>query len=452
MGYSIFNMRKKRSTWLTIGLVVILAALAVWVDWPSQTKISVGRLQRDFTVKLGLDLQGGAHLIYRANVEGISTADVDDALAGVRDVIERRVNAFGVSEPVVQTNRVGSEQRVIVELAGVHDPSEAIKLIGETPRLDFRREVGREEALQQFNIDDPDSITGPIFERTKLTGKHLKRASVSFDQVVGQPQVNLEFDSEGSEFFAELTRQNLGQRIAIYLDEVPISAPVVQSEITNGLAVISGGFSLDEAKQLSQRLNAGALPVPIELIGQQTIGPALGRLSIRQSVVAGLMGLLAVAVWMIVFYRLPGVMACASLVLYAIFFLALVKLIPVTLTLAGVAGFILTVGMAVDANVLIFERFRENLRAGRSVPYAMEDGFHEAWGSIRASNVSSLLTALVLYALGTSIIRGFALTFALGILLSMFTAITVTRSLLDLVVASPRLHQPWLLAVRTVKK
>lgn len=443
--------KETKRLWLTVLGVGVLAGLALWIDVPQHPTISLGAFSRDLNVKLGLDLQGGSHLVYRADVSGISEDDIPDSVAGVRDVIERRVNAFGVSEPIVQTNRVGDEHRVIVELAGVHDPGMAIKLIGETPQLDFRREVVSEEVLQQFNVDDPSSIEGPVFERTDLTGKQLKRASVSFDQVLGQPQVNLEFDGEGSDLFAELTRENLGKRIAIYLDGVPISAPVVQTEITNGQAVISGGFDLEEAKQLSQRLNAGALPVPIELIGQQTVGPSLGRLSIEHSITAGVVGLVLVIVWMILFYRLPGVVAGVALVLYAIFFLALVKLVPITLTLAGVAGFILTVGMAVDANVLIFERFRENLRGGRSVRYALENGFKEAWSSIRASNVSSLLTALVLYSFGTSIIRGFALTFALGIMLSMFTAVTVTRTLLSLILAGKKAQRSWLLAVRSVK-
>jgi preprotein translocase subunit SecD len=437
--------KEMKRLWLAMLGIVVLAGLALWVDVPQHPNISIGAFTRDLNIKLGLDLQGGSHLVYRADVAGISEDDIPDSLAGVRDVIERRVNAFGVSEPIVQTNRVGDERRVIVELAGVHDPGMAIKLIGETPQLDFRREVVTEEVLQQFNVDDPEKITGPVFEHTDLTGKHLERASVSFDQMLGQPQVNLEFDGEGRDLFAELTRENLGKRIAIYLDGVPISAPVVQAEISNGQAVISGGFTLEEAKQLSQRLNAGALPVPIELIGQQMVGPSLGRLSVEQSVKAGVAGLIMVMVWMILFYRLPGVVAGVALILYAIFFLALVKLVSITLTLAGVAGFILTVGMAVDANVLIFERFRENLRAQRSVRYSLEHGFREAWSSIRASNVSSLLTALVLYGFGTSIIRGFALTFALGIILSMFTAVVVTRTLLSLVLAGRGGQKPFLL-------
>jgi protein-export membrane protein SecD len=433
-----------------LGLLALLIATGagVWVAGPWHPTISLGAFQRDLTIKLGLDLQGGTQLVYRADVTGVPSDEAPDALAGVRDVIERRVNAFGVSEPVVQTSRVGDEHRVIVELAGVHDPHEAIRLIGETPQLDFRREVAPEEAAAQFNVDDPASVVGPIFERTELTGKNLQRASVSFDPVIGQPQVNLEFDGEGTELFAELTRQNLGQRIAIYLDGVPISAPVVQAEISNGQAVISGGFTLDEAKQLSQRLNAGALPIPIELIGQQTVGPSLGQQSVRESTRAGIAGLAAVAVWLILFYRLPGVVATLALLVYAVFFLAAIKLIPVTLTLAGVAGSILSIGMAVDANVLVNERFKENVRAGKSIGYALREGFREAWGSINASNVSSLLTAVILYAFGTSIIRGFALTLGFGIALSMFVTVTVTKLLMVLLLSAKWAQRPWLLSAR----
>lgn len=428
----------------------MLLVLAVWIAGPWHPRVQWGAFERDLNVKLGLDLQGGAHLIYRANVDQAVAEDPQEAMAGVRDVIERRVNAFGVSEPVVQTNRVGDEYRVIVELAGVHDTQLAIDLIGETPQLDFRIEKEGEAALE--NIDGAEGgIVGPLFEPTELTGKHLSRAIVEFDQFSGTPQVTLEFNGEGSELFATITRENLGKRVAIYLDGVPISAPVVQAEITNGRAVITGGFALEEAKQLARRLNAGALPVPIELIGQQTIGPTLGERSIAQSIQAGIVGLLAVAVWMIFYYRLPGVVASVALVMYAVFFLALIKLIPVTLTLAGIAGFILTVGMAVDANVLIFERLRENLRNGKTVRYASKEGFQEAWESIKASNISSLLTAAVLYGFGSSIVRGFALTFALGTVLSMFTAITLTRGMLNMTLANKATHKGWLLGVRSVK-
>ena len=442
--------RFNRSHYFVLLVLVVLIG-AVWVDLPAEKKWA-GNWGDNLKIRLGLDLQGGAHLIYRADVEGIADTDVEDALSGVRDVIEKRVNAFGVTEPVIQTNKTSEEHRVIVELAGVHDTNLAIQMIGETPQLDFRREVSLEESIEQFNIDDPSKISGPVFERTQLTGKNLKRSTVSFDEITGQPQVNLEFDGEGSDLFAELTKNNVGKRIAIYLDGIPISAPVVQTEITNGRAVISGGFELEEAKQLSRRLNAGALPVPIELIGQQTVGPALGQESIEKSVTAGIIGLIVVACWMIVFYRLPGLVATVTLTIYAIFFLALIKILPITLTLAGVAGFILTVGMAVDANVLIFESFRENLRLGRSVRYSIKEGFADAWKAISASNISSLITALVLYIFGTSIVKGFAVTYGLGIILSMFTAIVVARSFLLMVLSSERTHKGFLLAVKNINK
>jgi preprotein translocase subunit SecD len=445
-------MRKEvRRRWLGLLLILVLVGLSLWVDLPWHPRIAIGQFQRDLNIRLGLDLQGGVHLEYKADLSGIGSDQVTDAMAGVRDVIERRVNAFGVSEPVVQTSKVGQEYRVIIELAGVYDPEQAKQLIGETPQLDFRREVSTEEALQQFNIDNPEAITGPVFERTNLTGKHLKRATVAFDPVSNAPEVTLEFDSEGTKLFADLTKESLNKRVAIYLDGVPISAPVVQSEITNGQAVISGGFSLPEAKQLAQRLNAGALPIPIELLSQQSVGPTLGRISVEQSIAAGILGLLAVIAFMIIFYRLPGVVAAVALLCYAVFFIALIKLIPITMTLAGVAGFILSIGVALDANVLVFERFRDNLRAGKSVPYSLENGFKGAWSSIWVSNVSSFMTAVIMYALGTSIIRGFALTLALGIALSMFTAIVVTRTVLYLALLHPATHKPALLSVRDVK-
>lgn len=423
-----------KNLWTALGLLGVVG-LGVWVV-----------LSPWWSLRLGLDLQGGSHLVYRADISGIGDLEVADAMAGVRDVIERRVNLFGVSEPIVQTNKTGDEQRIIVELAGVHDPNEAIALIGATPQLDFRRQVGNDEAREQFNIDDPAALSGPIFERTDLTGRHLKRATLGFDQISGAPQINLEFDGEGGDLFAQLTKDNVGKRLAIYLDGVPISAPVVQSEITQGRAVISGGFTVEEARELVGRLNAGALPVPVELIGQQTIGPTLGQRSINQSAVAGVLSVIAVMVWMIVFYRLPGVVASLALIIYVILLLAIVEVLSVTLTLAGMAGIILSIGMAVDANVLIFERFRENIRLGKNVGYALRDGFKEAWSAIWASNVATLLTALILYMLGTSIIRGFAVTLSIGTLLSMFTAIVVTRYLLRAVLWPKVAHVPWLLS------
>lgn len=437
---------KTKKQIVQLAVLLILVGLSVWIAVPQHPSISVGAFKRDLNLKLGLDLQGGAHLVYKASVKDLNEEDPTEALAGVRDVIERRVNVFGVSEPVIQTNRVGDEYRVIVELAGVFDTKKAIQLIGETPQLDFRREV---DSQSDTNVDSSDSkIVGPTFERTELTGKDLKRSTVDFDSVTGTPRVNLEFNAEGSDLFAKITRENIGKRIAIYLDDVPISAPVVNAEITNGRAVITGGFTLPEARELARRLNAGALPVPIELIGQQTVGPTLGALSLKQSFNAGIIGLVLIILWMTLYYRLPGLIASISLLMYTAFFIAIIKLFPITLTLAGIAGLIMSLGMAVDANVLIFERLRENLRAGRSLQYSLNEGFKEAWSTIWASNVSSLITGFVLYGFGTSIVRGFALTFSVGIILSMVTAVALTRTLLEMVLAIKATHKPWLLGVK----
>ncbi|MBA7690317.1 Protein translocase subunit SecD [subsurface metagenome] len=342
---------------------------------------------------------------------------------GIRDVIERRVNLFGVAEPIVQINKVKDSYRLIVELPGVKDIHEAIAMIGETPYLEFKEE--------RAEIDE--SLPDPYFKSTQLTGRYLKKSQLVFDPTTNQPYVGLEFNKEGGEIFAELTRNNVGKTLAIYLDGAPISIPRVQEEITGGNAQISGDFTLDEAKQLAQRLNAGALPVPITLIGQQSIGASLGQDSLFTSLRAAIIGLIAVALFMIIYYRIPGILAVISLAVYAILVLAIFKLIPVTLTLAGMAGFILSVGMAVDANVLIFERVKEERKAGRDKISSINKGFKRAWPSIRDGNVSTLITAVILYWFGTSIIKGFALTLLVGILISMFTAIVLTRHLLKLI-------------------
>ncbi|MFA5135746.1 MAG: protein translocase subunit SecD, partial [Patescibacteria group bacterium] len=261
----------------------------------------------------------------------------------------------------------------------------------------------------------------------------LKSAAVEFNQNTGEPEVNLEFDSDGAKLFAEITKRNVGKQVAIYLDGTAISVPTVDQEITGGNAVISGNFTIDEAKTLARRLNAGALPVAITLISQQTIGPSLGRISIARSFFAGLIGVILVALFMIAYYRLPGLLATIALGIYTLLVLAIFKLWPITLTLAGIAGFILSIGMAVDANILIFERTREELRSGRSLKSSIDEGFKRAWLSIRDSNVSSIITALILAWFGTSIIKGFAITLAIGIIVSLFSAITITRTFFRLV-------------------
>ncbi len=585
---------------------------------------------------LGLDLQGGTRLEYSADLSEVPVADHGDAMEGVRDVIERRVNAIGVSEPLVQTTRSGDDWRLTVELAGVKDINEAINLIGETPILEFKEESGetereltaeerdqlnqenaekRQEAegilaaalenpeafegedlgyiREQFEIADlfdqvkqdaagtihPEvleneaayivmrvddvkdagvevkarhllisfagaagseqtrskeeaetlirelqakatlenfetlirenseepgadetggdlgwfgpgvmvqsfedavlpleagsisdvvetqfgfhlilkeeerplndvSVTAKVIQKTteadivpppepykntELTGKHLESAQLTFDHYTGRAQVSLFFDSEGSDLFGDITRRNVGKTVAIYLDGEPISIPTVNQEITGGQAVITGSFSVEEAKLLAQRLNAGALPIPIELVYQQSVGPTLGASSVQSSLTAALWGLLLVALFMLVMYRLPGFLAILTLTLYVAVSLMIYKLIPVTLTLSGIAGFILSIGIAVDANVLVFERLKEERKSGKELRPALEDAFKRAWSSIRDGNVTTLIACAVLYGFTSSVIQGFAVTLAIGVLLSMFSAVVATRAILRFV-------------------
>lgn len=533
-----------------LGLLGIVALIIVvgFIDAPKGPNINVRNIQKELKVHLGLDLAGGASLLYKADVSGIEDQYRTEAVEGVRDVIERRINAFGVTEPNIQTIRTGDDWRVLVELPGITDVNEAIKRIGETPQLEFKTEAPPPEyteeqkaeirtkneenkkkaedalarataegadfaALASELSEDPGTkdnggelgefepgdmvepfddvvfnkaevatvypevvetqfgyhiirvderttpapqentnaeatpkakarhilfrkqpeeppVFGPTYSSSGLTGEQLERADVVFDPNTGLPTVSLQFNSEGKELFAKITRESVGKTIAIYLDQNIISAPTVNEEIANGQAVITGDFTVEEAKELSQRLNAGALPVPVELVSQQNVGPTLGQTAVERSVFAGALGLLLLSFFMIVYYRLPGLLAVIALCIYTMIVLALFKLWPVTLTLAGIAGFILSIGMAVDANVLIFERMKEELRAGKPVRRSITDGFSRAWLSIRDSNASSLITCLILYWFGSSLIRGFAITLALGIVVSMFSAISITRTML----------------------
>ncbi len=664
----IFSRGERGKVWRVFVFIIILIIAGFLVDFgtyynkandwlASQTSETIKLPEvKELPFRLGLDLLGGTYLVYQADVSAVSIKDRQSAVEGVRDVIERRVNVFGVSEPVVQTNRSGGEYRVIVELAGIKDVGEAIKMIGETPLLEFKeqstgvRELTPEEntQLEEFNqqakehaervlgkvlsggdfnalakeysqdesaqensgdlgwvteISNPelvgiakglevgentnefiktnqgyelvklegrriktnpfteqvekevkaahllicyDEITGcesglskdealakindlkskvtlenfsdlvrenstepgaadrggdlgwfsqgmmvesfeeAVFtqatgtisdvvetefgyhliykqdeqnieeykishiltktmteedivgkqsdwQNTELTGKNLKRAAVQFDPNDNSPEVALLFDNEGAEMFEEITTRNVGQPVAIFLDSYPISIPTVNEKITGGKAVITGSFNIEEAKLLAQRLNAGALPVPINLIKQQTIGASLGEQSVVDSLNAGVIGLILVALFMIVVYRLPGLLAVFSLAIYGILILAVFKLWPVTLTLAGLAGFILSIGMAVDANVLIFERLKEELARGKPIDVAMEEGFKRAWPSIRDGNVSTLITCFILIQFTTSVVKGFAITLGLGVIISMFSAIVITRTFLRLV-------------------
>ena len=376
--------------------------------------------------RLGLDLQGGSHLVYEANLANIETGERGEAMQGLRDVIERRVNLFGVVEPIVSTQEKKGSWRLIVELPGVKDISEAIKMIGETPYLEFQEERAEEEITEE----ERETPEVPFFKPTKLTGQYLNQAILDFDQTTMEPQVLLEFNEEGAEIFKELTAKNVGKRLAIYIDNILISAPVVREPIPSGKAQITGNFTITEAKELVRNLNAGALPVPINLISQTTIGPVLGSMSLQKSLTAGIFGFLAVMLFMIIYYRVPGVLAAFSLIIYAGILLSLFKLVPVTLTLAGIGGAILSVGMAVDANVLIFERMKEERKSGAGFSKSVEMGFSRAWPSIRDGNLTTLIVALIMFSFGTSFVKGFALCLTFGIIVSMFSALFITRTFL----------------------
>lgn len=407
----------------------------------AKSGVNFERIFARFPYRLGLDIQGGTHLTYRADVNAIST-DPAAAMAALRDVIERRVNLFGVAEPLVGVEHSGDEWRLAVELAGIKDVGAAIKLIGETPYLEFKEERSRadHDAIVEAQKKGERISEDPNFAPTDLTGRFVQKADIDFDETTFQPLVTLQLTGEGAKVFAGLTKKNVGKQIAIYLDGVPISAPVVREEITGGRAQITGNFTPQSAKVFAGRLNAGALPVPIRLIAQQSVEASLGRESLDKSLRAGVLGFLAVVIFMVLWYRLPGLLAVAALCIYATITLAIFKLIPVTISLAGIAGFILSIGMAVDANILIFERLKEELRRGFGLEEALREGFARAWTSIRDSNVSSLLTSAILYWLGTSIVQGFALTLGIGILVSMFSAISVTRMFLY-AVQTPRLQK-----------
>ena len=559
-------MNRRNNIRIQFALILLLGIVAGVISYPKAASFMppVETALNKLKINLGLDLQGGIHLEYKADVSNVDSAKIADAMAGAQDVIERRVNAFGVGEPLVQSARSGGEYRIIVELPGVKDIEEAKKKIKEAPLLEFKEEGevdpqtkamfdqmneqskqkaqeifekvkndGNFEELAKENSQDPGSKDKggdldfakkgsyvPEFEKalfdsglkpgevypelvesdfgwhvikfiesrgegenlevrgahilfakqsaeqypelkykqTGLTGSNLKSASVVFqNQGIGEPQVSLRFDDEGTKLFADITKRNLGKPVAIYLDNSVISAPTVQSEITNGEAVITGNFTLEQAKELAQRLNQGALPVPLTLVSQQSIEPSLGADSLKQSLYAGMIGLAAVAVFMIFYYRLLGFVATLALLIYTALMVALFKLsvftpFSITLTLSGIAGFVLSIGMAVDANILIFERTKEEIRKGRMIESALSEGFKRAWTSIRDGNLSTIITSLILILFGTGFVKGFALTLILGVLVSMFTAVTISRTLLKVIIGHWAERHLWSIGVKRDKE
>jgi len=540
------NIKNKKRVKFT--LVIILTILAILISNPVKTGIGwLDNFTNKFEINLGLDLQGGVHLLYEADMTKIKSENKKDALEGIQDVIKKRIDAYGVAEPMVQTSQLGNVYRLIVELPGMSNAEEAKNLINKTPLLEFKEqdtdaELSEEEkkliqnqkesknkkandVIQQalngddfsalvkensedtnsiesggdlgfFNKDEmPDDFSEAVFsddlkvgdvyptvietefgfhvikkedekeengerkikashilftflneetllaqkkqsfKETGLTGQQLKESQLRFNQQTNQSEVGLVFDDEGKRLFKDITERNQGKPVAIYLDNEIISAPTVQAVIRDGQAVISGDFSIKESKDLVQRLNAGALPVPIKLISQQSVGPTLGKISLDKSLKAGLIGLAAVSVFMILYYRIFGIISAIALLFYTTLMVSIFKLssatpLSITLTLSGIAGYILSVGMAVDANILIFERVKEEIRNGKSLQVAADEGFKRAWPSIRDGNVSTIITAFILIVFGTGFIKGFALTLMIGILISMFTAIVVTKMIL----------------------
>jgi len=411
---------------LCIGL---LLAYFVWTTEADLTS--------SYRFKLGLDLAGGTELVYKVDMSQTASSERTDALSALQGVIERRVNLFGVAEPLVQTEEAStlsgtSEDRLIVDLPGVTDIKAAIAALGETPTLDFRLAT----------TTNTGTTTQLAFVPTSLTGRFLSSAALQFGSGatagLATPQVILNFNSEGAELFEKITSENIGTTLAIFLDGQPISTPVIQEAIPGGQASISGNFTATEARDLVRNLNFGALPAPITLENSSSVGPTLGAAAITAGVTAGIIGFIIIALFMIAWYRLPGLIAVIALSEYVVFMLAVIKIIPVTLTASGIAGFIISVGMAVDANILIFERTKEELREGKTPREAVHIGFARAWTAIRDGHLTMIISGIILFWLGTSIVQGFALVFVLGVLASFISAVSLSRIFLLSIVPEER--------------
>jgi preprotein translocase subunit SecD len=463
--------------------ILVLAAVLIWIDLPTNPGIHIRlgslHIDRDISIHQGLDLQGGLQVLLQADVPPDQESEFDSrTMEAARVIVENRVNGLGVTEPLVQLQ---GDRRIIVELPGIKDPDQAIATLRETGLLEFV-EAGRTPLRQGMfihtSLDAPaqsgggtgdatgsvagtHTVTGTqtvagtqavtstegvtatqyaypdqVFQ-TLMTGRDLKDADVSTDNV-GQVVIAFQLTDEGAKIFRDYTTQHVGDIVAIVLDKQVVSAPVINQPITTGSGIISsnqpGGFPLEEARSIAIQMKYGALPVPLKVVENRTVGPTLGQDSVQRSIRAGIIGLSVVFLFMVTYYRMPGVLADLALLIYALINFALYKLIPVTLTLPAIAGFILSTGMAVDANILVFERMKEEIRDGRNLRAAMEAGFTRAWTSIRDSNLSTLITCAILYWFGSnfgaSIVKGFAITLALGVVVNLFTAITVTRTLM----------------------
>lgn len=437
-------------------LLFLLAFCLIWVVIPENIAININQgllkvhvilnppvidlsrfninFKKEFKTELGLDLRGGSHLVFEADTRNVKKEDIEDAVLASRDVIERRVNLFGVSEPNIQTSKSGNIHRIIVDLPGVTNVSDAVQLIGRTAQLSFKEE----EATSDAKLATAPAILR-LTKDTGLTGKDVKKASVTFNQQNGQPQVSLEFSSAGSQLFGEITKRNVNKQVAIYIDQFPISAPVVQQPILDGNAVISGNFTMEAAKQLAININSGALPLTIRLVEQRNIGPTLGAIEVRKSVTAGVIGLMMVMLFMVLYYGRFGLIACLSLLIYGLITFAIFRAIPVVLTLPGIAGFILSIGMAVDSNILIFERIKEERREGKDFELAIRLGFGRAIDAIKDANITTIIVGFILFnplnwdfLPQFGLVRGFALTLVIGVATSLFTGVVITRRLINL--------------------
>ncbi len=423
--------------------ICVLTIIALYVALPTKIgnfniprlnyKIGKLDLSKEIEIKQGLDIRGGVQVTLSTDMSKIPDAEKTQAIESLKEVVSRRVDLFGVSESSVKTLQNGKDYRLVLELPGVTDSQETLKLVGQTADLQFAYPVYSPSP----NATEPASLVG--FNPSGLSGADLKKAEVTFQTDDRLPAVSLAFKDEGKVKFAKITKDNIGKPLAVLLDGYPITMPTIQTEINDGNAIISGNFGIDEAKALAIKLNAGALPVPVSILSQKNIPATLGAESIQKSLMAGGIGLTMVILFMILNYGMQGVIASFGLVLYGLFTIVVYKLVGVVLSLPGIAGFLLSVGMAVDSNILVFERYKEEIRAGRSWPVALELAFGRAWDSIKDANTATIITGLILFNplswpfLNTSgSVRGFALTLILGILISLFTGIVVTRNLLRL--------------------
>jgi preprotein translocase subunit SecD len=450
-------------------LILLVLAAAIWIDLPNNPGVHILGINRDVKTSLGLDLVGGVQVLLEADVPADQTVD-SVSMDTVRTIVENRVNGLGVTESVVV--RAG-ERRVVVELPGVEDPERAKSTIKETALLEFvdMSSISQDEAqalqdsgtiiitdLQLGSVVSPTAgvtSTGTISSttvdsrewHTVMTGKELKTAGVELQN--SDYVVAFELSGNGATTFSDFTSTHVGQVLAIVLDNKIISAPKISTAITDGKGIITGNFTRDSANQLAVQLRYGALPIPLKVVETRTVGPSLGQDSLRKSLIAGLVGFIIVVLFMALYYRLPGLVADLAIVIYALITFALYRFIPVTLTLPGIAGFLLSTGSALDANILIFERMKEELRLGKTLRQAMEQGWSRAWPSIRDSNIATLITCLILWYFGSTsgatIVKGFSLTLLFGIGVSLFTAIVVTRTLLSLVLGyfKPTNYERW---------